>query len=188
MRDWRLNERHYGALTGRNKAECVEQYGLEQVNVWRRSYSIRPATMETSHNLYQTIINQTAFRDILTEDQIPRTESLKDLIEERTIPFWMSSVEPLLRSGENVLCVAHGTSLRGIVKHLENLSDQQICKVDIPNGIPIVYRYSDPDSVHYNGPVSRLDENLKMISKQYLADEGTVQKAVERVSKILPSK
>ena len=147
VRDWRLNERHYGALTGRDKAECVEQYGLEQVNIWRRSYNIRPAAMETSHNYYQTILNQPAFRGLLTEDQIPRTESLKDLIEERTVPFWMSSVEPLLRSGQTVLCVAHGTSLRGIVKHLENLSDQQICGVDIPNGIPIVYRYSNLDTV-----------------------------------------
>ena len=141
--DWRLNERHYGALTGRNKAECCEQYGLEQVNIWRRSYNIPPAPMDTSHPWYLTIISQPAVREVLREDQIPRTESLRDLIESRTVPFWVSSVEPCLLAGQAVLCVAHGTSLRGIVKHLEGLSDQQICSIDVPNGIPIVYRYSN---------------------------------------------
>ena len=96
--------------------------------------------MDSSHPYYSTIINQPAIRGSLTEDKVPRTESLKDLIDQRTVPFWVSSVEPLLEAGETVLCVAHGTSLRGIVKHMERLSDQQICKTDIPNGIPIVYR------------------------------------------------
>ena len=174
MRDWRLNERHYGALTGRNKAECVEQFGLQQVNIWRRSYDVRPPAMDNSHPYYQSIVNTPALRGILTEEEVPRTESLKDLIEERTVPCWRSRVEADLEAGETVLCVAHGTALRGIVKHLERLGEQEICRTDIPTGIPILYR---------------LDDNLQMMSKEYLADEDTVQKAVEKVSNILqPSK
>ena len=141
VRDWRLNERHYGALTGRNKAECVEQFGLQQVDIWRRSYDVRPPPMDTSHPYYQTIVTQPALRGILREEEVPRTESLKDLIEERTVPCWRSRVEADLEAGETVLCVAHGTALRGIVKHLERLGEEQICGTDVPTGIPIVYRY-----------------------------------------------
>ena len=173
VRDWRLNERHYGALTGLNKAECVKQYGLDQVNIWRRSYDVPPPPMDSSHPYYHAIVHQPALRGVLTEEQVPRTESLKDLIEERTLPCWRSRVEAELEAGETVLCVAHGTALRGIVKHLERLGEQEICRTDIPTGIPIVYR---------------LGANLKMMSKEYLADEETVKTAVEKVSQILPSK
>ena len=173
VRDWRLNERHYGALTGQNKAECVRQFGLQQVNIWRRSYDVRPPAMENSHPYYQTILNTPALKGILSEEEVPRTESLKDLIEERTVPCWRSRVEADLEAGETVLCVAHGTALRGIVAHLERLSEEEICRTDIPTGIPIVYR---------------LDEKLRVMSKEYLADEDTVKQAVEKVSNILPSK
>ena len=173
VRDWRLNERHYGALTGLNKAECVKQYGLDQVNIWRRSYDVPPPPMDSSHPYYHAIVHQPALRGVLTEEQVPRTESLKDLIEERTLPCWRSRVEAELEAGETVLCVAHGTALRGIVKHLERLGEEEICRTDIPTGIPIVYR---------------LGANLKMMSKEYLADEETVKTAVEKVSQILPSK
>ena len=152
----------------------MEQFGLQQVNIWRRSYDVRPPAMDNSHPYYQSIVNTPALRGILTEEQVPRTESLKDLIEERTVPCWRSRVEADLEAGETVLCVAHGTALRGIVKHLERLGEQEICRTDIPTGIPILYR---------------LDDNLQMMSKEYLADAETVQKAVEKVSNILqPSK
>jgi len=110
----------------------------------------------------------------LNEEDIPNTESLKDLIEKRTVPFWKAVVEPQILAGETLLCVAHGTSLRGIVKHIERLSDDEITKLDLPNGIPIVYR---------------LDNNLEMlVSKEYLADAESVEEALKKVSNIMPKK
>jgi len=171
VKDWRLNERHYGALTGLNKAECVKSYGAEQVRIWRRSYDIRPPAMKSTHPFYQVIVTQEENKGILVEDDIPESESLKDLIEKRTVPFWSSVVQPDILAGETILCVAHGTSLRGIVKHLEKLSEDEICNVDLPNGIPIVYR---------------LDENLNLVCpREYLADEITVEKAIEKVSNVV---
>ena len=171
IKDWRLNERHYGALTGLNKADCVENFGAEQVQVWRRSFNVPPAPMDDNHPYYKVIANQPAFKGILNEDQIPKTESLADLIN-RTIPFWKDEVEPNIRAGKTVLCVAHGTSLRGIVKHIESISDEAICKIDLPNGIPFVYT---------------LDEDLKPVGgRKYLADPETVKKAVAKVAKIVP--
>jgi len=171
VRDWRLNERHYGALTGLNKADCVQKYGAEQVQIWRRSYNVPPAPMDDNHPYYQVIANQATQMGKIKAEQIPRTESLADLIN-RTIPFWKSEVEPNIVAGRTVLCVAHGTSLRGIVKHIENISDEAICKLDLPNGIPFVYE---------------LDENLEPVrERRYLADKDTVKKAVEKVSKIVP--
>jgi len=171
-RDWRLNERHYGALTGLNKADCVERWGQEQVQVWRRSFSVPPAPMEDNHPFYQRIVQQPVFVGHLTHDQVPRMESLEDLIA-RTIPFWTSQVEPQILSGKTVLVVAHGTSLRGIVKHIEGISDEAVCKLNLPTGIPIMYRLSP--SLHPLG------------ERQYLADEETVRKAVEKVAKIAPN-
>jgi len=171
VRDWRLNERHYGALTGLNKADCVQKFGADQVQIWRRSFDVPPAPMQDNHPFYKVIATQPAFANKISEEQIPRTESLKDLIE-RTIPFWQTEVEPKILEGETVLCVAHGTSLRGIVKHIENISDEAICKLDLPNGIPFVYH---------------LDENLKPVGqRKYLADESTVKKAVAKVANIVP--
>jgi len=174
QRDWRLNERHYGSLTGLNKADCVQEYGSDQVQIWRRSYDIPPPPMESSHPYYDEIIRNLVYKDVLNEEDIPDTESLKDLIEKRTVPFWKSVVEPQILAGETVLCVAHGTSLRGIVKHIERLSDDEITKLDLPNGIPIVYR---------------LDNNLEMlVSKEYLADAESVEEALKKVSNIMPKK
>jgi len=171
IRDWRLNERHYGALTGLNKADCVQKYGAAQVQTWRRSFDVPPAPMEDNHPYYKVITNQPAFAGNIPRDQIPRTESLADLIN-RTIPFWESEVEPNILAGKTVLCVAHGTSLRGIVKHIENISDEAICKIDLPNGIPFVYK---------------LDQNLRPLGeRKYLADQDTVKKAVAKVAKIVP--
>lgn len=171
VRDWRLNERHYGALTGLNKAECVQEYGSKQVQIWRRSYDIRPPSMESSHPFHNIIASQESCKGV---NNIPTTESLKDLIEQRTVPFWIQEVEPLIHAGEKILCVAHGTSLRGIVKHLEDLTPEEICGRDLPNGIPMVYR---------------LDENLRAkCPPQFLADPERVKKAVARVNNIGPKK
>eukprot|EP00092_Neocalanus_flemingeri_P029419 GFUD01031944.1.p1 GENE.GFUD01031944.1~~GFUD01031944.1.p1 ORF type:complete len:262 (+),score=73.97 GFUD01031944.1:165-950(+) len=171
IKDWRLNERHYGALTGLNKADCVNKFGADQVQVWRRSFDVPPATMDDNHPYYKAIANQPAFAGILSPDQIPKTESLKDLIN-RTIPFWTTEVEPNILAGKTVLCVAHGTSLRGIVKHIEGISDEAICKINLPNGIPFVYH---------------LDKDLKPVGeREYLADKETVKKAVAKVANIVP--
>jgi len=168
IRDWRLNERHYGALTGLNKADCVERWGHDQVAIWRRSYATPPEPMEDNHPLHQEICRQ-EWTASLPEGAMPRTESLKDLVA-RTEPFWKTCVEPKILAGQTVLCVAHGTSLRGVVKQLEGISDKDICKLDLPNGIPIVYR---------------LDRDLRVIGeRQYLADKETVKAAVQRVSNI----
>jgi len=168
IRDWRLNERHYGALTGLNKADCVQRWGSDQVAIWRRSYSTPPGPMDDNHPFYQEICQQKWVAS-LPPGAMPRTESLEDLVA-RTGPYWTKCVEPKILEGHTVLCVAHGTSLRGVVKQLEGISDQDICKLDLPNGIPIVYR---------------LDSDLQVIGeRQYLADEETVRVAVEKVSKI----
>jgi len=170
MRHWSLNERHYGALTGLNKADCVEKWGADQVAIWRRSYSTPPAPMEDNHPYFQQIASQ-PWISTLPPDSIPRTESLKDLVA-RTVPYWENEVEPRIREGNTVLCVAHGTSLRGVVKHIEKISDEAICKVNLPNGIPIVYR---------------LDSDLRVIGeRQFLADEETVKAAVDKVANIGP--
>lgn len=171
VKDWRLNERHYGALTGLNKADCVQKFGAEQVQVWRRSYDVAPAPIEDNHPFYKVIANQPCVASVLHADQVPRTESLADLVN-RTIPFWENVVEPNIRAGKTILCVAHGTSLRGIVKHIERISDEAICKIDLPNGIPFVYE---------------LDEDLKPVGeRKYLADPDTVKKAVAKVAKVVP--
>lgn len=168
VRDWRLNERHYGALTGLNKAACVDTWGPEQVAVWRRSYATPPPPMDDNHPFYQQILAQPWVAS-LPPGSLPRTESLQDLVA-RTVPFWRQQVEPRIREGETVLCVAHGTSLRGVVKHLEGISHKDICSLDLPNGIPIVYR---------------LDRQLRVVGpRQYLADQETVRKAVEKVANI----
>jgi len=170
-KDWRLNERHYGALTGLNKGDCVQKFGLDQVQIWRRSYDIPPPPMESSHAFYKDIINHPAYQDVLIGQDIPVSESLKDLIDYRTVPFWKSVVEPQIVAGETILCVAHGTSLRGIVKHIEKLSEYEITKIDLPNGIPIVYR---------------LDNNLNILrSREYLADDMKIDKALKKVSNIM---
>jgi len=172
IRDWRLNERHYGVLTGLNKADCVQRWGSEQVAIWRRSYSTPPGPMDDNHPFYQEICQQ-KWVSSLPPGAMPRAESLEDLVG-RTGPYWTKCVEPKILEGHTVLCVAHGTSLRGVVKQLEGISDNDICKLDLPNGIPIVYR---------------LNSDLQVIGeRQYLADEETVRVAVEKVSKIGPKK
>ncbi len=149
--DWRLNERHYGGLQGLNKAETAKKYGDDQVFVWRRSYDTPPPPLEANDPRSQA--NDPRYRAIA--GKVPLSESLKDTIN-RTLPFWHETIAPSIKSGKRVLIAAHGNSLRGLVKYLDNLSDEEITKVEIPTGRPLVYE---------------LDGNLKPIRHYYLGEE-----------------
>ena len=143
-KDWHLNERHYGGLTGLNKQEMIDEVGAEQVKIWRRSYDIPPPPLPkdspydvSSDRRYASVV-------------VPRTESLKDTIA-RALPYYHAEIEPALRSGQRVLIVAHGNSLRGIIKYLSNVGDQEIVDLEIPTGRPIVYELAHDLTVerHY---------------------------------------
>lgn len=165
-RTWRLNERHYGGLTGLNKAETAAKHGEAQVKVWRRSFDIPPPPMGPDHDYY-SIIGKDRRYAALTGDQLPSCESLKDTIA-RALPFWNEEIAPQIKRGKRVLIAAHGNSLRGIVKHLEGMSDEAIMELNLPTGIPILYE---------------LDKNLKPVKPmQFLGDKETVRKAMEAVA------
>lgn len=145
VKDWRLNERHYGGLTGLNKAETAEKHGEEQVHIWRRSFDIPPPAMEAGGPY--DLASDLRYADI----EIPATESLKLTIE-RVLPYWEQEILPVLASGETVLVSAHGNSLRALVKHLSNISDDEIAGLEIPTGQPLVYDFDDrmrPGERHY---------------------------------------
>jgi 2,3-bisphosphoglycerate-dependent phosphoglycerate mutase len=139
-KDWRLNERHYGALTGLNKAEMIDQVGKEQVQIWRRSFDVAPPTLPEDSPC--DVSRDRRYAGI----EVPRTESLKDTIA-RALPYYRSEIEPALRSGQRVLISAHGNSLRGIIKYLSNIGDEEIVGLEIPTGQPIVYELADDLSV-----------------------------------------
>ncbi len=162
-RSWRLNERHYGALQGLNKAETAKKYGEEQVLIWRRSYDVAPPALDKSDERYPG--NFPMYKD-LDEKDIPLTEHLKATVE-RFLPYWNETIAPSLKQGKKVIIAAHGNSLRALVKHLDSISDEDIVKLNIPTGIPLVYE---------------LDENLKPITHYYLADEEKVKAAVSSVA------
>lgn len=164
VRHWRLNERMYGSLQGLNKSETAARYGEEQVLIWRRAYNIPPPPLEKSDERYPG--NDPKYSN-LSPDEIPLTECLKDTVE-RFLPYWHAEIAPVIRSGKKVLISAHGNSLRALVKHLDNVPDDEIIKLDIPTGIPLVYD---------------LDENLKPIKHYYLADEAELQAAIDKVKK-----
>ncbi len=149
VHSWRLNERHYGALTGLNKAETAAKYGDEQVHIWRRSYDVRPPLLEPSDQLNPK--NDQRYSKLNATD-IPLGECLKDNVE-RVLPLWNESIAPALKAGKRVLLVAHGNSIRSLVKYLDQMSDKAIMEVNIPNGVPLVYE---------------LDDNLKPIQHFYL--------------------
>jgi 2,3-bisphosphoglycerate-dependent phosphoglycerate mutase len=153
LTDWRLNERHYGALTGLNKAETAAKYGEEQVHIWRRSYDIPPPPLARADN---ESVHDPRYAQLLPE-QIPDTECLKDTVE-RVLPYWHEVLAPAIRSGQRVLVVAHGNSLRALVKYLDGISDEDIVGMNIPNGVPLVYEF---------------DEQLRSLRRSYLgnADE-----------------
>merc|ERR1711970_423337 len=167
QKTWRLNERHYGGLTGLNKAETAEKHGEEQVKIWRRSFDIPPPPMEKDHPYYDNIRKDDRYKDGPSDDEFPGAESLKLTIE-RTLPYWNDVIVPQIREGRKILITAHGNSLRGIVKHLDEMTDEEIMGCNLPTGIPFVYE---------------LDENLKpVVSMQFLGDEETVKKAIESVA------
>ncbi len=163
-RHWRLNERHYGALQGLNKGEIAEKYGEEQVHTWRRSYATRPP--ELAPDDARSPAHDPRYRDLGAE-QIPLTECLADTVE-RFMPYWDATIAPAMQRGERVLVVAHGNSLRALVKHLDGMSDDAITGVNIPTGMPLVYT---------------LDDDLNPTDRQYLGDPEDVKKAMEAVSK-----
>lgn len=164
---WRLNERHYGGLTGLNKAETAAKYGEEQVQIWRRSFDTPPPPMETTHAYYDAIVKDARYAGDPKPDEFPMFESLKLTIA-RTLPYWNEQIVPQMKAGKQIIIAAHGNSLRGIVKHLDNLSDDAIMLLNLPTGIPFVYE---------------LDENLKpVVSMKFLGDEETVRKAIESVA------
>ena len=148
-RNWRLNERHYGALQGLNKDETKEKYGAEQVLLWRRSTDVRPPELDVTDPRYPG--NDPKYKD-LTEDELPKTENLIDTIK-RVTQYWNSDMEKSLKEGKNVIIVAHGNSLRGLMKYLDNISDEDIIKLEIQTGNPICYE---------------LDDNLKPIRHYYV--------------------
>ena len=160
---WQLNERHYGALQGLNKAETAKEYGEAQVKIWRRSYDMPPPALEWDDPRHPHFDPRYAG---LSKSQLPATESLK-LTLERVLPFWHSTIAPTLKSGKSLLIAAHGNSLRAMVKYLDNVSEDEITELNIPTGIPLVYE---------------LDEDLKPVTHYYLADEETVRKAAEAVA------
>lgn len=137
--NWRLNERHYGALQGLNKSETAKRYGADRVQAWRRSYSVRPPALTVDGGRHSS---RDPKYDNLQPNEIPLTESLKDTVE-RLIPYWQQVIAPSVRDGNRVFIVAHGNSLRGLVKHLESISNEDIVKLDIPTGVPLVYELTD---------------------------------------------
>ena len=167
QKSWRLNERHYGGLTGLNKAETAEKHGEDQVKIWRRSFDVPPPPMEPDHSFYENIVKDPRYKDEPVKEEFPMNESLKLTIE-RTLPYWNNVIVPQIKSGKKIIVAAHGNSLRGIVKHLDGISDSAIMELNLPTGIPFVYE---------------LDENMKpVVSMQFLGDEETVKKAMESVA------
>ena len=162
-RSWRLNERHYGALQGLNKSETAQKYGDEQVLVWRRSYDTPPPALDKSDERWPGSDPRYAG---LSEGEIPQSECLKDTVA-RFLPIWHETIAPEIREGRNVIIVAHGNSLRALVKYLDNISDEDIVGLNIPTGIPLVYE---------------LDDDLKPIKSYYLGDQDAVKQAVAAVA------
>ncbi|MEZ7829751.1 MAG: 2,3-diphosphoglycerate-dependent phosphoglycerate mutase [Brachymonas denitrificans] len=163
VKDYRLNERHYGGLQGLNKSETAQKYGDEQVLVWRRSYDTPPPPLTADDPRSER--GDRRYADLAPE-QIPLTECLKDTVA-RVLPFWNESIAPSIQSGKRVLIAAHGNSIRALIKYLDNISDEDIVGVNIPNGIPLVYE---------------LDADLKPIRHYYLGDAAAAEAAAKAVA------
>jgi 2,3-bisphosphoglycerate-dependent phosphoglycerate mutase len=162
-RCWQLNERHYGSLQGLNKAETAQEFGDDQVLIWRRSYNIAPPALEESDDRFPGKDKRYA---TLTKEQLPLTECLEDTVA-RVVPFWENTIAPDIKAGKKIIIAAHGNSLRALVKYLDNISEEDILKLNIPTGVPLVYE---------------LDENLKPISSSYLGDQDAIAKAQAAVA------
>jgi 2,3-bisphosphoglycerate-dependent phosphoglycerate mutase len=163
-RSWRLNERHYGALQGLNKAETAARHGEQQVKIWRRSYDIRPPALEPTDPRFPGHDPRYAG---LSDRELPRTECLKDTVA-RFLPYWHETIGPAIRSGQRVLIAAHGNSLRALVKHLDGISDNDIVELNIPTGVPLLYE---------------LDDALQSLRHEYLGDPEQVRQAQEAVAR-----
>jgi len=163
VRNWRLNERMYGALQGLNKAETAAKHGDEQVKIWRRSYDTPPPAVEVTDKRFPGLDPKYKYVD---QQLIPRSECLKDTVA-RALPFWYDSIVPEILQGKKVLIAAHGNSLRAMVKYLDNMTDEAIMELNIPTGIPLVYE---------------LDAKLKPVKHYYLADEAAVKAAMDKVA------
>ena len=146
LKSWRLNERHYGALQGLNKEKTAQKYGEEQVAIWRRSYSIAPPPLTKEDSRFPG--HDPLYKDV-NSAELPLTESLKDTVE-RFLPYWQDDIEPLLRDQKRILIVAHGNSLRALVKYLDHVSDEDIVKLEIPTGVPLVYELAE-EGLHATG-------------------------------------
>jgi 2,3-bisphosphoglycerate-dependent phosphoglycerate mutase len=162
-KDWRLNERHYGALQGLNKAETAALHGEEQVKIWRRSYDTPPPPMETSDSRHPS--HDPRYKNV-DPKKLPSQESLKDTVA-RFLPFWNETIVPQIKNQQRVLIVAHGNSLRALIQHLENMTPEEIMAVNMPTGIPLCYE---------------LDQNLKVISKEFIGNPDEVRAAIEAVA------
>jgi 2,3-bisphosphoglycerate-dependent phosphoglycerate mutase len=162
---WRLNERHYGALQGLNKAETAAKYGDEQVLVWRRSYDIPPNALDA--NDPRTSFNDPRYAT-LKREEIPLTECLKDTVA-RVMPYWNDEIAPAIRAGKRILVSAHGNSLRALIKYLDKMSDEEIVKLNIPNGQPLVYELDaelQPIKHYYLGDAAAIDAAMKAVASQ----------------------
>lgn len=162
-RNWRLNERHYGALQGLNKAETAAKHGDDQVFIWRRSYDVPPPELDRDDKRHPG--NDRRYAS-MSEEELPKTECLKDTYN-RCIPYWHDTIAPTIKSGKRVLIAAHGNSMRALIKFLDDISDDEIPSVNVPTGIPLVYE---------------LNEDLKPIKHFYLADPEKVKKLQEQVA------
>jgi len=163
IRSWRLNERHYGALQGLNKAETAEKYGMEQVNIWRRSFDVPPPELTKDSEHYPG--NDPRYANI-DPAVLPLHESLKTTIE-RVLPFWIDSIVPAIKSGRKIIIAAHGNSLRALVKYLDNMSESEIVSLNIPTAVPLVYE---------------LDANLRPVKHYYLGDQDAIAKKINAVA------
>jgi 2,3-bisphosphoglycerate-dependent phosphoglycerate mutase len=163
IRNWRLNERHYGALQGLNKAETAKKYGDDQVKIWRRSYDTQPPALDENDERYPGF--DLRYKE-LTKSELPLTECLKDTVA-RFVPYWEEIISQSVREGKKVLITAHGNSLRALVKYLDNIPDNEIVGLNIPTGIPLVYE---------------LDKDLRTIKSYYLGDQDEIAKAAAAVA------
>lgn len=164
VKDWRLNERHYGALQGLNKAETAAKYGAEQVRIWRRSFDIQPPALDPADERNPAL--QKMYRNV-EKTLLPLTESLKDTIA-RVVPYYENVIKKDMEAGRNVLIAAHGNSLRALVKYIDGISDDDIVGINIPSGVPLVYE---------------LDDDLKAISHRYLGDAEEIEAKIQSVAK-----
>lgn len=163
IRDWRLNERHYGALQGLNKAETAAKYGEDQVKIWRRSYNIQPPALDPTDSRFpghdRRYVN-------LRPEELPKSECLEDTVA-RFLPAWHELIAPKIKEGKKVVIVAHGNSLRALIKYLDNVSEDEIIALNVPTGVPLVYE---------------LGSELQPITHYYLGDQEAIQKAMDAVA------